>query len=245
MTSTLRVRRALAKPELLPSAVAQLLREQIVDGSLAPGGRLVEAALAEELEVSRGTIRDALKDLEAEGLIENRPRRGTYVVELGPDDVREVYDLRAAIEMRAVRLIVGRSSSGTRPPELVQTLERIQTAVKAGDARRAMDLDLAFHTELYRLSGNRRLLAVFLRLLPMIRLVLRSRHQLYPTLEDVPREHEPVLAAIASGSSEAAEAAINEHLAHARDLLIQHVSERGHAHGTTPAASPGGARGER
>jgi GntR family transcriptional regulator of gluconate operon len=236
VTSPLRVRRALAKPELLPSAVAQLLREQIVDGSLAPGSRLVEAALAETLEVSRGTIRDALKDLETEGLIENRPRRGTYVVELGPDDVREVYDLRAAIEMRAIRLIVQRGSPGTRPPELAQVLERIQTAVKAGDARRAMDLDLAFHTELYRLSGNRRLLAVFLRLLPMIRLVLRSRHQLYPTLADVSREHEPLLDAIASGSAEAAEAAINEHLAYARDLLVEHVSERGHAHGSGRSA---------
>jgi GntR family transcriptional regulator of gluconate operon len=222
-----------------------LLREQIVDGSLAPGSRLVESALAEALEVSRGTIRDALKDLETEGLIENRPRRGTYVVELGPADVREIYDLRAAIEMRAVRLIVEQSAPGARPPELVQILERIQTAVRAGDARRAMDLDLAFHTTLYRLSGNRRLLAVFLRLLPMIRLVLRSRHQLYPTLDDVPREHEPVLAAIASGSTEAAEAAINEHLAYARDLLIEHVSERGHAHGARPATGRGSIHEER
>ena len=218
-------RRTLTKPELLPSAVADLLREQVVSGTLAPGQRLVEASLADALDVSRGTVRDALKELEDEGLIENIPRRGTYVVDLGPADVREVYDLRAGIEMRAVRLVVERSPTGASQAQLRQIIERIEKAVAAGDGRRAQELDMVFHGELYRLSGNHRLEDTFRRLLPVMRLVNRSRHQLFPTLADVPREHLPLVEAIESGSVAAAEEAINHHLAHARDLLIEHFDE--------------------
>jgi len=223
--AALGARRTLTKPELLPSAVADVLRERIVAGTLIPGQRLVEASLADEMDVSRGTVRDALKDLEDEGLIENVPRRGTYVVDPGPRDVREIYDLRAAIEMRAVRLVVENSVPGAPQTQLRQIIDRIERAVAAGDARRAQDLDMTFHTELYRLAGSRRLEEAFRRLLPVMRLVLRSRHQLYPSLLDVPREHLPVIEAIESGSAAEAEAAIDHHLAYARDLLAAHFAD--------------------
>jgi GntR family transcriptional regulator of gluconate operon len=223
--AALGVRRTLTKPELLPSAVADLVREHIVGGTLGPGRRLVEASLAVDMDVSRGTVRDALKELEDEGLIENVPRRGTYVVDLGPADVREVYDLRAAIEMRAVRLVVERSDAGRPQAQLRQIRDRIGRAVAAGDGRRAQELDMVFHGELYRLAGNRRLEEAFRRLLPVMRLVLRSRHQLFPSLADVLNEHLPVVLAIESGSAAEAEAAIDYHLAHARDLLVEHFAE--------------------
>jgi GntR family transcriptional regulator of gluconate operon len=233
---------ALAKPDLLPSAVADLLRERIIGGALEPGTRLVEASLAEQLDVSRGSIRDGLKLLGDEGLVLNLARRGTYVADLTPSDVREVYDVRAALEMRAVRLLV---ESGPPPrsfPTLRETLAQIERSVAAGDAHRAFDLDLAFHTELYRLSGNTRLLGTFLRLLPMIRLVLRSRHELFPTLGDVLREHGPLLEAIETGTTAAAETAADQHLAYARDLLVQHISDVRAARSRDAAAAQDGAR---
>jgi len=235
-------RRTLTKPELLPSAVADLLREKVVNGSFTPGQRLVEASLADEMDVSRGTVRDALKELEDEGLIENIPRRGTYIVDLGPADVREVYDLRAAIEMRAVRLVVERSPRGAPQVQLRQIIERIEKAVIAGDGRRAQELDMAFHGELYRLSGSRRLEEAFRRILPVMRLVNRSRHQLFPTLADVPREHLPLVEAIESGSIAGAEEAIDHHLAHARDLLVEHFDELRALQLAQSAARNGGSR---
>lgn len=239
---TMVARRTLTKPELLPSAVADLLREQVVTGTLAPGQRLVEASLADEMDVSRGTVRDALKELEDEGLLENIPRRGTYVVDLGPADVREVYDLRAAIEMRAVRLVVERSPRGAPQVQLRQIIERIEKAVAAGDGRRAQELDMAFHGELYRLSGSRRLEEAFRRVLPVMRLVNRSRHQLFPTLADVPREHLPLVEAIESGSLADAEEAIDHHLANARDLLIEHFDALRALQQAQTAGRGGGAR---
>ncbi|MGH2464348.1 MAG: GntR family transcriptional regulator [Candidatus Limnocylindrales bacterium] len=236
------VRRTLTKPELLPSAVADLLREKVVNGVFAPGQRLVEASLADELDVSRGTVRDSLKELEDEGLIENIPRRGTYVVDLGPVDVREVYDLRAAIEMRAVRLVVERGPIGAPQVQLRQIIERIEKAVAAGDGRRAQELDMAFHGELYRLSDSRRLEEAFRRILPVMRLVNRSRHQLFPTLADVPREHMPLVEAIESGSIDGAEEAIDHHLAHARDLLVEHFDELRALQLAQSAARNGGGR---
>ena len=235
-------RRTLTKPELLPSAVADLLREKVVNGSFTPGQRLVEASLADEMDVSRGTVRDALKELEDEGLIENIPRRGTYIVDLGPADVREVYDLRAAIEMRAVRLVVERSPRGAPQVQLRQIIERIEKAVIAGDGRRAQELDMAFHGELYRLSGSRRLEEAFRRILPVMRLVNRSRHQLFPTLADVPREHLPLVEAIESGSIAGAEEAIDHHLANARDLLVEHFDQLRALQLAQSAARNGGSR---
>jgi DNA-binding GntR family transcriptional regulator len=235
-------RRTLTKPELLPSAVADLLREKVINGSFTPGQRLVEASLADEMDVSRGTVRDALKELEDEGLIENIPRRGTYIVDLGPADVREVYDLRAAIEMRAVRLVVERSPRGAPQVQLRQIIERIEKAVIAGDGRRAQELDMAFHGELYRLSGSRRLEEAFRRILPVMRLVNRSRHQLFPTLADVPREHLPLVEAIESGSIAGAEEAIDHHLANARDLLVEHFDQLRALQLAQSAARNGGSR---
>jgi DNA-binding GntR family transcriptional regulator len=86
--------------------VADALREEIERGLLAPGERLVEMALARRFEVSQGPVREALRLLEREGLVDHRPRRGVYVRVLSARDIEEVYSLRAAIEGLAVRRAV-------------------------------------------------------------------------------------------------------------------------------------------
>ena len=89
-----------------------MLREQILTGNLRNGTHLVEAKLAARLAVSRGTIREALKMLAAEGLVDEEARRGAFVVMLDRDDVREIYDLRAAIEGRAAYLLAASDDPG-------------------------------------------------------------------------------------------------------------------------------------
>ena len=103
---------SIAVPRKLAADAAEILREQILTGNLRNGTHLVEAKLASRLGVSRGTIREALKMLSAEGLVDEEPRRGAFVVMLDRKDVREIYDLRAAIEGRAAYLLAARRDPG-------------------------------------------------------------------------------------------------------------------------------------
>src|SRR3989442_8712193 len=96
--------RPLQAPRPLAEDAADLIREQILAGGFRQGEHLVEAKIARQLNVSRGPVREAFKLLRAEGLLDEEPRRGTFVVSLSGDDVREIYDLRAAIEATAARL---------------------------------------------------------------------------------------------------------------------------------------------
>ena len=89
---------ALRLPRSLAEDAADVLRTQILAGGLPRGAHLVEARIARQFNVSRGPVREAFKLLRAEGLVEEEPRRGTFVVTLSSVDVREIYDLRAALE---------------------------------------------------------------------------------------------------------------------------------------------------
>ena len=95
----------LQAPRSLAEDAADRIREQILAGGFRQGEHLVEAKIAEQLNISRGPVREAFKLLRAEGLLNEEPRRGTFVVSLSADDVREIYGLRAALEGRAARLI--------------------------------------------------------------------------------------------------------------------------------------------
>jgi len=101
----------LETPRSLAGDAADRIRESILSGGFRPGEHLVEARIAQQLNVSRGPVREAFKLLRAEGLVEEEPRRGTFVVRLEADDVREIYQLRAAIEGQAARLL-----TESRPP---------------------------------------------------------------------------------------------------------------------------------
>ncbi len=95
-------------PRSLAEDAADRIREQILSGGFGQGEHLVEAKIAQQLHVSRGPVREAFKLLRAEGLVEEEPRRGTFVVSLSSEDVREIYGLRAAIEGRAARLLASK-----------------------------------------------------------------------------------------------------------------------------------------
>src|ERR671936_2783799 len=97
--------------ETAPERIADQVRAAILDGSLAPGTQLTEVQLAERLGVSRGPVREAMQRLIQEGLLRAERHRGVFVIELGLDDVHDVYLARKAIEHEAARRVLDRDAS--------------------------------------------------------------------------------------------------------------------------------------
>src|SRR4026208_1562785 len=124
----------LAAPRSLAEDAADRIRAQILSGGFSQGEHLVEAKIAEQLAISRGPVREAFKLLRAEGLLKEEPRRGTFVVSLTADDVREIYGLRAALEGRAARLLArGRDTKAlARVRELAGQIDGARAARAAG-----------------------------------------------------------------------------------------------------------------
>jgi DNA-binding GntR family transcriptional regulator len=209
-------------PRSLAEDAADRIREQILAGGFAQGEHLVEARIAEQLNVSRGPVREAFKLLRSEGLLLEEPRRGTFVVSLSASDVREIYGVRAAVEGRAARLLAGRKDPAAIT-ELHTLLTSMEAAAKEGDVTAVYRQDLAFHDALCRLSGNARLHEVFARYVPMLRALLRVDERMQESLAVVAEQHRPIVEAIDAGDVEAAVACAERHCDDAGELIAGYL----------------------
>jgi DNA-binding GntR family transcriptional regulator len=113
-------------------ALAEALRREILDGALAPGARLIERELCEAYGVARHSLRAALRQLAAEGLVKIEPNRGAHVAELTTEDVRWLYELRTALEIEAAHLALERNH-GRLPQPVHEALDRLQAACEGDD----------------------------------------------------------------------------------------------------------------
>ncbi|MFC8922036.1 GntR family transcriptional regulator [Cellulosimicrobium sp. NPDC057127] len=213
--------------------VVDHLRRLIITGELRPGTHLVEAQLSRTFDVSRGPVRDALRQLETEGLVESR-RRGVFVIGLALDDIEELYVLRRLLELEAVRQCM----SGTDVDHAAAdaALDRMAAAARAQDPAAFATADLDFHSAFYAASGHRRLEAIWQQYRPtfagMLTVTNAEDHDLAPTLED----HVELLRVIRAGDQPQAVALLEAHLdgSHRR-MLTAYSRFVATAHGDTPA----------
>ena len=146
--------------------VASELRLQIAEGDLQPGAKLKEEALSEELGVSRNTVREAFAELVSERLLVREPNRGVFVASLGAKDIHDVYTVRRAIEVSAVR-------SGGTPERIAAVRAAVEEGKKAADAGDNEGLGSAnqhFHGALVALAGSERLNTIMSQVLAEMRL---------------------------------------------------------------------------
>lgn len=146
MTST-------ARPQSLADGVLERLRNDIVRGELRLGQMLSERVLAERLGVSKSPVREALAQLRSEGLVRIVPQRGAFVFTLSAEGVRQICEFRRMLERTALGLALERA-----PQRLAERwaaiVAEMAAARAAGDERRYLDADTAFHTTLFDLCGN-------------------------------------------------------------------------------------------
>jgi len=193
-------------------ALRDILEEEILMGLHRPGDRLEEPALAERFGVSRTPIREALLHLGAAGLIEHRPRRGTYVREIGPRRLVEMFEVMAALEALAAATAARRASR-----EEIAGIARHHRDCAAAAAEAARDpyyyANERFHAAIRAASRNGFLIeqadALQKRLKPYRRAQLAARDRIRTSFA----EHEAVLAAIEAGDAAAAGEAMRAHVA--------------------------------
>src|SRR4029077_8213985 len=141
--------------ESLTDRIAGSLRHSIITGAIPPGTHLAEIELTQQLKVSRGALREALRVLQAEGLVESFPNRGMFVVEFDLHDIEEIYGLRDLLETFAMRLVTVRATP-VQISELQELVNEMFAAAKTGNHQKVVVLDLNFHQTLWEISGHQR-----------------------------------------------------------------------------------------
>jgi DNA-binding GntR family transcriptional regulator len=136
---------------LLKTNIAEMLREQIMTGTLAPGERIIEAKWANRFGVAQASIREAINILAQDGFISKESGRSARVIRLSEGDVADLYDLRGVIEGLAAR---NAAAGNPNLATLQASVHQMREASEAGDRQKLLDADLQFHLELCRLSQN-------------------------------------------------------------------------------------------
>lgn len=206
---------------LTPAAAVQLsdevvhrLREAILGGLFAPGDRLREEQLADALGVSRGPIRNALLQLEREGMVVRRRNRGAIVARLSRSDLEEVYSLRLAIEPVACAW-AARNASDRDLTDMQSIINSYQSRLtRRVTVQIAAEADLSFHDAVYRAARHRRLMRMWQDLRPQVYVFLLAREYVRAReFRDIMiTNHSTIRAVISSGDEE-----------RARDVAIEHV----------------------
>ncbi len=188
--------------------VAERLRSAIVTGRLRPGTALVETALAEQLNVSRAPIREAIQDLENDGLVETVAYRGKRVKPLTVREVAEVCEMRQRFEVMAVRRILDR---GTAVSALWAPCGAMEQAAAAGDREALVAADEAFHRTLIQLSDHQLLAQLWAGLYLRIHQIMSLRNDQEVDLADIVGTHPPIVEALEAGDEKQAVRLVAEH----------------------------------
>ncbi|QOR34507.1 GntR family transcriptional regulator [Clostridium sp. 'deep sea'] len=206
----------------LREIVFEVIRESILNGRFAPGERLMETQLAEELGVSRTPVREAIRKLELEGLVVMVPRRGAYVASMSVRDISETFEIRAALEGLAAKLAVEKiTTDELEAMEL--TVLRMSKCIDSGDLTELIDIDEEFHDILVRASRNERLTQMISLLREQIKRFRRASLSTLGRQSLILGEHRQILEAIAERDDNRSQRLVEEHIANAEDSLLNVV----------------------
>ncbi len=229
-TTSTDVRRLGTAHRSLRDVTTHEIRAAILSGRFRPGERLVEDKLAADFGVSRNPVRESLRALEAEGLVEIRPRRGAFVATLSDEEVRELIELRASLEGLSARLATRRRSAELAA-RIDDLLQRGDAAAAAEDGEVLVQLNHEYHTMLAQAGANRHLSEIMQH--------LRAKtHWLFGALmisrfQQSWQEHAAILRAILAGDEELAALLASRHVV---DVGRDFLSRKG-AEGTNSAST--------
>lgn len=208
----------------LAAQIYETVRERIIEGILPAGARIRERDLAEEFQVSRIPIREALPRLEGEGFIKTVPRRGAVVTELTYRDVEELFAVRSSLEVLAARLAAQATAAGASTSKLSERLTAAEKALDRGDDYDIAAANSALHEEILALSGNSLLISLMGPVNGRVRRLFRleaDRDQ-----QVLCAEHREMCIAISAGNVELAGSLAFAHVEHSRIESLKIMRDR-------------------
>ncbi|MGH8415808.1 MAG: GntR family transcriptional regulator [Pseudomonas sp.] len=199
--------------------VYKALLDAISDGSLAPGTRITQEEIAEQMHISRSPVLQALRLLKKDGLIQDAPGRGVLVTPLTTDDISNLYLIRGALDNLAAKMAAARQFQ--LDPSVIK---RGRKASQGKNIKEMIDADVAFHTAIYEGSGNPLIAqsaqVYWVHLRRAMGAVLQSSEQ----RQAIWNEHEAIAEAIGAGDVAAAGELTDVHTTHARENLIERLN---------------------
>jgi DNA-binding GntR family transcriptional regulator len=200
--------------------VIEMLREAVLSGELEPGEKLQQDKLAERFSVSSTPVREALRQLEAEGLVNHHPGRGVRVAEVDLRDVREIYLIRGALEALATRLAVPYLNN-----TYIQRLEALQAQMETVIANRQLKklrkLNYEFHMQIYRVADMPQLFQIIQNL--WTKFPWDTLHVLPDRAGHASQEHDRLIHAIVDGNAKLAGQLMQEHIDSGAAALAEYL----------------------
>jgi DNA-binding GntR family transcriptional regulator len=216
------------RPPTLTATVAEHIREAIVRGQFIPGAPLHEVELSKSLGISRGTVREALRHLQDENLIDIIPHQGAFVAKLSPRKAWEIYTLRAQLEPYAVRLAMERNAYRRQDLDSLNVLvRRLGNLEQQGDLEQQGNLieiistDMEFHRVMCERSEHTLVIDMLRGLRFQTRLFILNTMLYRSDLERDELTHRSILNAISAGDPMRAEACVHRHIIDAGTYLIR------------------------
>jgi DNA-binding GntR family transcriptional regulator len=218
-------------------AVVEALRERILDGGYPSGAQLRQEMLAVELGVSRIPVREALRQLEAEGLVAFAPHKGAVVSGFSLAEIDELFELRALLESDLVRRAVPRLTA-ERLEHAGEVLTRFDAALRDGDVAAWGELNWGFHSTLYAAAARPVTLATVERLHRHAERYMRMQLALTHGESRATSEHREILARCGRGDARGASSLVSAHIRDAGRALVAFLREREHDDGRNPNNRP-------
>ena len=205
------------------SGLVELIREEIVRGDYKPAERLLLDDIAKKYEVSTMPVREALRDLETEGLVELFPHRGAVVTELSPDELEDIYDIRALLEEKATLAAV--------PNLTEETLKKMASLIdemdeNLDDVSKEVALNHEFHLSLYEASGRKHLCELNHLLRFKAQHYLRAFIQELGGMPQAQIEHKEILVACKKGDAEQAASLMYKHVAKVGAAIVKYLQDQ-------------------
>ncbi|HLR65599.1 GntR family transcriptional regulator [Virgibacillus alimentarius] len=203
----------------LSHIIAEELRQRIWRKKIEFGDRLLESDLAEDFDVSRSTIREALKILEHESLVINKARKGTYVTDFSEKDLEEMIELRTLLEEQAFIQALPHLES-KHFSKLKYIVDDMRVKADEGNWDDLFDLDMKLHGYVVSLCGNSRIIKIYNSLQVQIRTYLVHLDRYYSNHQSFYEEHQDLLQALLTKNSQTVKASVRNHIEYVEEKLL-------------------------
>ena len=218
---------SLGMPKSSTLIAYECIKKMILDNSLSPGDQILEQVLADQIQLSRTPVREALVRLKQEGLIELVPRHGIRVLPLSPEDMREIYEVLIALEPMATEMLTLRKPTREEIAPLLKACEDMEISLAKDDLEMWATADANFHSNLIALSGNKRLAAMVLMVWEQSHRARMFTLRLRPKPIQSTKEHRQIVNAILSGDAIKARNLYREHRQKAAKAMLKLIGQYG------------------